>query len=1167
MHTAHPPRPRTAPAPPVTSAARPARSVPPPVTDPAAPLFRPDALRKPLAAFDPPPVAPADAAELARWGELVASGEARTLGEQEILRDWLDVLFRRLLGYARPQDDAADYRLRYEVHVGSRAARADGSLGLYGSAADPGPGGPHRVALEGKGPTDPLDRPHGGRKQSAVDQALGYAFDLRCDWFVVTNVAETRLYHVGRGRGRFERWATPDLAADPRALRRLRFLLNAGRVCAPGGCGLDDLLTASDAVGRRVTGEFYRHFAAARRAVFADLRDANPGRDPAGLLAVTQTLLDRVLFVAFCEDRGLLPADSLKRAFEHADPYHPRPVWENFRALFRAVNDGSSALGIPAYNGGLFAPDPALDGLDVPDAVCRRFAVLGRYEYRPPRPEDAEPAPREPEAREPEAQARPSAPDDESTRDEPIPDEPPELVDVEILGHVFEQSLDDLEDLRRQVEEDPAAVAADPPGKRKTRRRSEGAFYTPAFVTAAILDRTLGVTLAERFDTLRDAHVAGLPAGSPSRTALGDPRAADPATLKPKQRADLAAFWEAWERDLTTLKVVDPACGSGAFLVAAFDRLADAYRECDRHLRTLAAGPRELAFDIDREVLRRNLYGVDLNGEAVEVCRLSLWIKTAERGKPLTTLADRVRPGDSLTALDWRATFPEAFEGNGKEDGGGGFDVVLGNPPYVRQEWITEQKPALKERYASYDGAADLYVYFFERALDLLRPGGRLGYVVTNKWLRAGYAENLRGVLTDESAAWVEGVVDFGHAKQVFPDADVFPSLLFARKPLEHSPPPAAVRACVIPRDQLRVDDLDQQLEAEGFDLPRGALGRSAWALEPPAVKGLLETIEAAGAPLGEYVGRQPYRGVVTGCNAAFVIDVATRERLILEDPASEEVIRPFLRGQDVNRWAADWDGQHMIFARRGIDIDAYPAVRGHLETFRTRLEPKPDGWPKGKKWPGRKAGNYEWYELQDAVDYWREFEKPKVIYQVIQYHPSYAHDTSGVLLNDKGFFIPTDDPWVIAVLNSPLMWCRNWRVLTHLKDEALSPLGYLMEQLPIPAPTAAQRAAAEPAVGRLVDLAAAGHAARRELVGWLRAEWGIEKPGRKLADGPALSAEDFLAEVKKRRPKGKRPTPAELAALRAGFEEVAAPDRRRRGEAARLERDPRRRGASGRSA
>ncbi len=235
------------------------------------------------------------------------------------------------------------------------------------------------------------------------------------------------------------------------------------------------------------------------------------------------------MFVAFCEDRGLLPADSLKRAFEHQNPYDAsRTIWDNFRGLFRAIDGGNAALDIPRYNGGLFAPDPALDELTVPDDVCRRFEILGRYEYRPPRPEDAEPAAVNAASR----RSSDDSPED-SSDDGPPDDGPVELVDVEILGHVFEQSLDDLEDLRRQVREDPSAVAADPPGKRKTRRRSEGAFYTPAFVTAAIIDRTLGVTLRERFDALRDARIHALPAGSPSRTALADPRAAEPATLRP----------------------------------------------------------------------------------------------------------------------------------------------------------------------------------------------------------------------------------------------------------------------------------------------------------------------------------------------------------------------------------------------------------------------------------------------------------------------------------------------------------------------------------------------------------------------------------------------------------------------------------------------------------
>jgi hypothetical protein len=146
---------------------------------------------------------------------------------------------------------------------------------------------------------------------------------------------------------------------------------------------------------------------------------------PQEILRCIQKLLDRVLFCAFCEDRGLLPAESLKRAFEHHDPYSPRPVWQNFRGLFRAIYEGNAGLNIPVYNGGLFAPDPALDALQVPDEVCAHFKDLGDYDYRP---------------------AREVPEGDENT-------EVRSVIDVDILGHIFEQSITDPERLRLSLDE------------------------------------------------------------------------------------------------------------------------------------------------------------------------------------------------------------------------------------------------------------------------------------------------------------------------------------------------------------------------------------------------------------------------------------------------------------------------------------------------------------------------------------------------------------------------------------------------------------------------------------------------------------------------------------------------------------------------------------------
>ena len=192
------------------------------------------------------------------------------------------------------------------------------------------------------------------------------------------------------------------------------------------------MLRASETVGRTLTNQFYALYADIRQRVLSRLCRENAAVAPPEILRCTQKLLDRVLFCAFCEDRGLLPAESLKDAFEHRDPYNPRPVWLNFRGLFRAIDEGNAGLNIPAYNGGLFALDPALDALQVPDEVCAHFKELGDYDYRP---------------------AREVADAAEGTAVRSV-------IDVDILGHIFEQSITDLERLRLSLEQ-PYVGASD----------------------------------------------------------------------------------------------------------------------------------------------------------------------------------------------------------------------------------------------------------------------------------------------------------------------------------------------------------------------------------------------------------------------------------------------------------------------------------------------------------------------------------------------------------------------------------------------------------------------------------------------------------------------------------------------------------------------------------
>jgi hypothetical protein len=1064
----------------------------------AKPLFRPDVLHPHLATFRLPERAAAARPKLTRWAELIASGQADTYKEQEILPDFLTDIFCDLLGYTRAVDNRERFTLSREKHVQVDGKFADAVLGEFRKGSEQ-----FTVAVEGKGPKDPLERPFAGRKMSAVDQGYRYAINLPCDWIIVTSIRQTRLYFKGADQHTYERFDTEKLASDEGLLKKFVFLLGAERVVpASGRCHLHELLSASEKVGRELTREFYLRYAEIRESAFDHLGDTNPAVPSNDVLAATQKLLDRILFCAFCEDRGLLPAETIKRAYEHSDPYNPRPVWENFRGLFRSVNAGNPALSIPAYNGGLFAEDPILDSLAVPDQVCGYFRDLAAYDFRPL------------------TQVAGDANGQVSKK----------LIDVDILGHIFEQSISDLERIRFELEGLTEKASRE---EHTARRKKEGAFYTPNFITRYIVGQTLGSVLGDRFETLRQAHVAK--AAGTARQALADPNVYEADKLKSPQKLALIAFWEDWQEQLKSIRILDPACGSGAFLIEAYEQMFAAFQASNDRLEELR-GQRTL-FDLDRQILQTNLYGVDLNEEAIEICRLSLWIKTAQRGKPLTSLDHTIRAGNSVIAdpavhpkaFDWHVAFPEVFANKG-------FDVVVGNPPYVRQEWISPYKPYFQQAYRSYHGTADLYVYFYELGMRVLKPGGRLSFVVTNKWMKSGYGEPLRRYFAEET--WVESVVDFGHAKQIFEDADVFPSIIVARKPNDESAP-KITRVCAIPREQLRVNDLSSQIEIEGFDIERKRLNIGAWSLEPKAVSELMTKLRNRGTPLADYASTKPYRGILTGFNEAFLIDTSRKNALVAADPRCAEIIKPYLRGQDVRRWHPDWVGLWMIALKSSGDFswpwsdageqaervfrETFPSIHAYMKPMETALKKRQD---KGR----------HWWELRSCA-YWQAFDRPKLIYQEIQFHSSYCLDKDGRYGNNKTFFVPTSDLYLLSVLNSPLLWWHNWRYLPHMKDEALSPVAFLMEKSPIAMPTDHLRFQTEEATRRLIEIAKAHQQIRRDVLDWLKIEHEVFDPSTKLSSLVDLDSESFVAEVKKNRGKSK---PLSLAALRTLREEFA---------------------------
>jgi adenine-specific DNA-methyltransferase len=363
-------------------------------------------------------------------------------------------------------------------------------------------------------------------------------------------------------------------------------------------------------------------------------------------------------------------------------------------------------------------------------------------------------------------------------------------------------------------------------------------------------------------------------------------------------------------------------------------------------------------------------------------------------------------------AFEWRFEFPEVLDevGNYK-----GFDVVIGNPPYIRQEELGDFKLYLKKAFATYAGTADLYIYFVEQGINLLKQGGQFSYIIPNKWMRAGYGQGLRAWLKSHT---LEQLLDFGDLP-VFEEATTYPLIVSVTK-RELS------EGYTFKAAPIKTLDFEQGLlhyvQEHGYEVQASLLPDTGWNLSDSTSQQMLPKLEAQGLRLAEYVGGEIYRGVLTGLTEAFVIDEATKDKLINEDSRSRELIKPIVLGRDIKPLKTPEVLRYLIFTRRGVDIDEYPAIKGHLLQFRDRLEPKPSDFL-GKKWSGRKSGNYKWFEIQDSVEYFEAFEKPKIMYQKFQVKPCFIYDKQGLFCNDSIWIIPTDDTFLLAILNSKLGW------------------------------------------------------------------------------------------------------------------------------------------------
>lgn len=426
-----------------------------------------------------------------------------------------------------------------------------------------------------------------------------------------------------------------------------------------------------------ITKQFYRDYSSFKTALFNDLCENNKGFDKLVLFRKTQKLLDRLLFIFFAEDKGLLNPNEIKKIIQDWETLRKLDAYDTlynrFQKYFGYLNTGNEALGVFPYNGGLFQCDAELDSLKITDSILHEHSLqLSNYDFNSD-------------------------------------------VDVNILGHIFEHSLAEMEEIASESHHEEKKRS--PKRNHSVKRKRDGIFYTPKYITKFITQNTLERICESKKRELQlrdDLFVAK--------------------KRNKKERERLHSLLDAYSDWLLTLRICDPACGSGAFLNQAFEFLVTEHRTVDEFHTNIEYGNISqrvcLVFtfsDIETKILENNLYGVDINEESVEIAKLSLWLRSAEKGRKLNDLSNRIKQGDSLVsdpqktdavAFDWEKEFPEVFLN-------GGFDCIIGNPPYVRK---SKSSPLA----SLYQWNTDLYLMFFERVFrkPLLKNGGMFGFIV-----------------------------------------------------------------------------------------------------------------------------------------------------------------------------------------------------------------------------------------------------------------------------------------------------------------------------------------------------------------------------------------------------------------------------------------------------
>ena len=651
---------------------------------------------------------------LNKWINNLENGVLDNSKEEEFQGEFLYDIFTTVLRAVNKSDGEKEWNLERETKTKMDGQKADGVLGFFNVDGKEDV----RAVIELKGAKISLDvrQKRAGDTRSPVEQAFGYApkYGSSCQWVIVSNYKEIRLYRQNE-MNEYQVFFLENLK-DDLEFKKFIYVLSFYSLVGTENKKVKTMELSEEYQKNQaeIEKKFYNEYKNIRMHIFENMRKNNSQINEHILIEKVQKLLDRFLFICFCEDKGLLPHNSYDKIVQRGEVIDD--IFESFKMLCNWINIGNLKNGINKFNGGLFKNDDILDSLYVDNEVFEEMKKISEYDF------DSE-------------------------------------LNENILGHIFEQSVSDIEELKK-------FVSGEEFDSKKSKRKKDGIFYTPKYITKYIVENSIKNWLDDKKKELGEDE---LPELTEKDFEISYASKKSDKRIYSENLKKYIDFWTKYREAVKNIKIVDPACGSGAFLITAFEYLLNYNDYLDNKIFDLT-GVKDLFSDTTKEILQNNIFGVDLNKESVEITKLSLWLKTADKNKTLASLENNIKCGNSLIddpeiagemAFDWEKEFPEIFEN-------GGFDIVVGNPPYG-----VNFDDKTKEYLSNFDELVPdygIYIYFISLYKKILKKNGYLSYIFPNTFLSTLFGKKYRENLLKEIS--IKEIVDLSD-DNTFIDASV----------------------------------------------------------------------------------------------------------------------------------------------------------------------------------------------------------------------------------------------------------------------------------------------------------------------------------------------------------------------------------------------------------